>query len=276
MKNIVLISLAAFSLSFSGYLFPNNEEIVFSHNPPGGLTGAPGENNCTQCHAGQAMSADGFGEVAISGDGTYTPGEEYLVSVQLNSPGNKNGFQIVVLDDNGNSVGVWETNMSDDIVARTFNGKKYIGHTSTGSLSGNWEFSWVAPSVSSGDITFYYSLNKANGNGNSGGDQIFLGNTTVADGSISVKEVNELIFDFTAFQNESILMLEVPNTMGTPVTYNLTDIQGRSVDAALLNEYNGGKATGRINLESLNSGVYLIHVFRGNQGFSKKIWWESK
>ncbi|MFT5336227.1 MAG: hypothetical protein ACJAY8_001191 [Sphingobacteriales bacterium] len=276
MKKIVLISLAAFSLSFSSYLFPNSEEEIFSHNPPGASTGAPGENNCTQCHAGQAMSATGFGEVTISGDGTYSPNEEYIVSVQLNSPGNKNGFQLVVLDDNGSSIGTLETNASDDLVTRAFNGKNYVSHSSTGSLSGSWEFTWVAPSASSGDVTFYYSLNKANGNGNSGGDQIFLGNTSVADGSISVGEMNNLIFDFTAFQNESTLMLEVPNTMGAPISFNLTDVQGRSMGSDVLNEYRSGIATGQVNLSGLNSGVYLVHVFRGNQGFSKKIWWESK
>ncbi len=151
-----------------------------SGGPPDGRSNAPGEGNCTGCHNTFPLNS-GAGTLAIGGfDGTYSPGQQYQIEVQLADPDAQRwGFQFTVLDGSDNSVG---TLMSVDGTTQTSTGgpfgRTYAEHTSAGTFPGtpgsaSWLVDWTAPAAGTGDVTIYVAGNAANGNFNNSGDRIY-------------------------------------------------------------------------------------------------------
>ena len=77
---------------------------VVSSAGKSGKTGAPGENNCTQCHAG-VINSNG-GSVTISGVSEYQPGQTYNLSVTVTDASSSLfGFSAVALQASGDNGG---------------------------------------------------------------------------------------------------------------------------------------------------------------------------
>ncbi|MFM7682216.1 MAG: choice-of-anchor V domain-containing protein, partial [Bacteroidota bacterium] len=132
-----------------------------------GKTGAPGEQNCTQCHSGNTQ--DGSNENVLTLlDGTtpvttYSPGQQYTVTLSMSSNPVKKGFQATALTSANAMAGIF-TGQSGNT---SINGssKKYANHTSTSNTSSSapiWTWTWTAPASGTGDVKFYVATNKAN------------------------------------------------------------------------------------------------------------------
>jgi hypothetical protein len=163
MKNFLWMSLLLPALAFS-----------YSGGPPNGLTGAPGEGNCTQCHAGNALNS-GNGSLSIDGPSFYTPGEVYTITVSLQDAGQSRwGFEFTPLNKGTLAVTDAATTQSSSAGSN-----HYIKHTSAGTFdnTGNgpvsWSFAWTAPATDEGEISFYASGNAANSNNSTSGDFIY-------------------------------------------------------------------------------------------------------
>jgi len=241
----------------------------FSHNPPAGTTGAPGEGLCTNCHSSNALAADAF--VSFQFDGSsYEPGEEYTVSLEINDPTTRNGFQIVALDESNANAGTLENSDSETSTA-TVNNRRYLRQTSSGSNSGMWSFKWVAPSEDVGTVTFYYSVNKANGNSSTTGDQILIGNSSVASAGSFIADLESKQFDFNYHIEQGQLHFEVENAKREPALVRVTDLSGRVIAAEHLQTDISGKSSGKVSMDSLEGKYIVVHLFVGNHAQSKKL-----
>ncbi len=158
----------------------NSAAIIYSSGSPSGMTGAPGENNCTQCHAGSINDGSSTSLINFSGtNNEYITGTNYNVTLSIQNGSAKNGFQVVVLDSildlkSGNLI------ITDPSNTQLFTGTRdYITHKTSGTSLTSWSFDWTSPISYVGPITFYYSYNVTNNAGNSSGDQIYLGSHTI-------------------------------------------------------------------------------------------------
>ncbi|RKU10434.1 hypothetical protein C6501_13855 [Candidatus Poribacteria bacterium] len=169
---ILLLILAASSSSV----------LAVSFDPPDELTGAPNENNCTQCHAGNSLNASG-GSLMLTVPKNYSPGVEYDIIVNLSRAGQSRwGFEMTALNNNGTRAGTFATADANTQLSET-NSKQYIQHTSVGTARGkrnanSWTFKWTAPSTNIGPITFYAAGNAANGDFGTSGDYIYTQKAT--------------------------------------------------------------------------------------------------
>ncbi len=142
--------------------------FAFSAGPPDGLTGAPTEGNCTQCHFGNGLN-DAGGSLMLTIPETYEPNEVYTIVVNLSRTGQSRwGFEMTALDADGARAGSFAADEADNTQLSEVNSKQYIKQTSIGTGQGtndthSWEFQWTAPDADIGSITFYAAGNAANG-----------------------------------------------------------------------------------------------------------------
>lgn len=148
--------------------------------PPAARTGGPGESNCTVgCHSGSVITTGtNWNNISLTTNipsGGYTPGTTYTITLSMTVTGiSKWGFEATVLDGSGNMAGSFIAGTGSSI--QTSGSRSYINHNSSGNLFSNtasWTFSWTAPSVGVSGITFYTTVNAANNDGNTSGDQIY-------------------------------------------------------------------------------------------------------
>jgi len=180
-------SLSIVLLFFAGILFISLTAYTGNKNSgqaPTGRTGAPGEGSCGTCHTGGSYSGQiifAMGEEPVT---EYNPGETYTISftAEYNAP--RFGFSMTALDANDQPAGDFTVlNTDNTSKAVTANNRQYVGHKNAND-NNVWEFEWTAPAAAVGNVTFYYVINAADGNGSTSGDYVELGSTSLnpADG----------------------------------------------------------------------------------------------
>ena len=122
---------------------------------PGGKTGSTMDNSdCTSCHNVQGTTVSTTNITSnIPSDG-YIPGNTYTITANLVNAGGPNGFEITCEENTSNTkTGIlFNTNPS---ATQLVNNGNAITHTTAGNSLNTWSFDWEAPSIGTGDITFY-------------------------------------------------------------------------------------------------------------------------
>ena len=203
--------------------------FAFSSGPPDGLTEAPGEGNCTQCHSGNSLNASG-GTLVLGVPGTYLPGEMYDIVVDLSRSGQSRwGFEMTALNGNGARAGTFTPANNGNTQVTAANSKQYIKQTTQGSASGTrdknqWAFKWTAPTNDVGPITFYAAGNAANGDSGTSGDYIYTQSNTseVPVYGVTLAGVGSLKTETTDASAAVTYTLKVTNTGNTNDTINLS------------------------------------------------------
>ena len=160
------------------FVVSGGSAFAFSAGPPDGVTGAPTENDCTQCHTGNDLNVSG-GSLMLTTPETYIPSEVYTIVVNLSREGQSRwGFEMTALDADGARAGSFEVDDAGNTQLSEANSKQYIKHTSDGTAVGtndahSWEFQWTAPDADIGPITFYTAGNASNNNFNPIDDYIY-------------------------------------------------------------------------------------------------------
>ena len=120
-----------------------------SGGSPGGKTGAPGEGNCTGCHAGSTLDGTSENVLIVTSGGNvvtdYIPGATHQVSLTMSSNPPKKGFQAIVLDSNNDMMGDFNAGSGTSISSQ--GSKKYANHTSSSNTNATttWTWDWIAP-----------------------------------------------------------------------------------------------------------------------------------
>ncbi|MCC6391593.1 MAG: hypothetical protein IT167_13410 [Bryobacterales bacterium] len=155
------------------------------------LTGAPGDSNCTECHAGTLNPSGGGVQIILPGPNTYTPGVKQHIVVQVSDAAQRRwGFEFTARLASNLSNGQAGSLASTDSFTQVEceNGRRapcssgsvvqFITHTLSGTRAGTtgsvkFEFDWTPPDTDMGNIRFYAAGNAANGNNQNSGDHIY-------------------------------------------------------------------------------------------------------
>ncbi len=163
--------------------------LAYSSSPPNGRTNAPGEGNCTACHATYPLNS-GSGSMTVSDLSGWAPGQTYDLEVVVADPGaSRWGFEFTILDAAGNSVGALATTDAQAQLSSS-GARTYAKQTSAGTQNGTtgqatWSLRWTAPESGAGDVTLYATGNAANGNFSASGDRIYAIASTWSEGAAS-------------------------------------------------------------------------------------------
>jgi hypothetical protein len=172
--------------------------------PPVATTGAPGESNCGSCHSGN--SGNQVFEIATLPLVTeYVPGNSYYITVGIDDAGMVRwGFEATVLKDSDNTMaGTFSTLVDAHVTTKSSGGITYACHTTNGVTSPSdppdvadgtwwstvangpvaWVFQWTAPPQGTGAITIYASGVAANGDGDLTGDNGYVAQLTLTEGT---------------------------------------------------------------------------------------------
>ena len=190
MRKIKTIIVSAFTVFGLAAFFAGNDLVTtvssYSGGPPGGYTGAPGEQTCTACH----NQNSGVGQFSITAPATYVPGQTYQIQVTHTTTDSTRlrwGFELTTLDGTNSPAGNF-ADLSAFTQTVGDNGRFYIEHTFDGTFGGQqfgaqWTFNWIAPGEDVGTVVFYAAGNQANNNGSSSGDQIYTAITSANPGA---------------------------------------------------------------------------------------------
>lgn len=169
-----------------------------SSGPGAGYTDAPNESDCATsgCHSGGLVtSGSGFNRLALrmalTGNG-YIPDSTYDFVLHHKESGmSASGFQITCLDEaTGKPAGTFSNPDSrTQSMTRAFGSdtRSYLGHTGSSTSSGDsssYRVRWKAPNKNLGNVRFYVTFNKANGNGNTAGDVIYAKTWSIAPSTL--------------------------------------------------------------------------------------------
>ena len=257
--NYILFSILAFFSLTAG--------VMYHSGTPGGKTGSPGDggSNCTQCHGGTPVSGTGLISSSIPGTG-YTPGQSYTVSLTGSHAGaQKYGFEMTSEDNTDAKMG--EFVVTDATNTQLFNANS-ITHTAAGNapIADGYDFSfdWTAPVVGSGDVTFYAAVNAANGNGNTGGDVIYLTSHTVTEEVITgINDPDsDNLFSFYPNPATDIINVSIPSNNGFLNIYNTSGVLVSSKEI-----YNNDV----VNISELAKGAYFLTIVSENDTYKDKL-----
>lgn len=290
MKKLLIPSvLLTASIGFFAFKSELNDLNKFHKSPlnsngiSGGKAGAPGEQNCTSCHSGSTQAGTTENVFTVL-DGSnnpvsvYTLGETYTVTLAMSSNPTKKGFQATALTASNVMAGDFTAAASTQINSATISGgaRKYANHKNSSNSSSTplWSWTWTAPSTNVGDVTFYVASNKANGNNQDSGDQIYLSQHIVSAPSTSGIEENEIKTFFKASFNSEKNGVQLHfNSFKADRNYvNIVDLTGKSVVTKNLGISKIGENSEFISFPTqLPKGYYIVNMFLNNKAFSEKI-----
>ena len=190
--------------------------IRAGHNssfPPAGNTNAPGEGNCTSCHAGVLNTVvTPFGgplTLGITQNGQqfnpnngYTPGATYDISITASVQGvTRYGFQATFINPTSlQGVGTFTPGPGTTLNPGA-NNRVYVSHNSdTQAPNGSktWTFRWTAPEGPNAPIAhLYITMNAANGDGFDSGDQIYAFNAPISPASTQSNGIQSQVMGST-------------------------------------------------------------------------------
>jgi len=156
---------------------------AYTPGVPTGLTGAPGEDTCANCHDNLNT---GPGGATITAPTQYLAGETIDVLVDVFQDGQEKwGFELTALDELNEPVGqlviVDAERTQLDVDGDT--GREYVMHTEVGTDTGvlnaspGWAFQWTAP-ASRASVTFYVAAVAANDGQGTNGDFTYTATLT--------------------------------------------------------------------------------------------------
>ncbi len=257
-----------------------------------GSTGAPLDQTCAQggCHTDAAVIPNAVNNNTLifsMPDSSYVPGGTYNVTVQVKGTGatSKFGFELVPLKDS-DSTYVGQLDITDLSPLRTqllsYSQAAYtrtsVTHKTAGAAAistnfNKWTFSWTAPPVNEGKITFWYATNATNNNGQNTGDRIYLHSFQIHPANTtSIKETADDYELKVFFDNESNEMNINYDLKGKRnVQMAVFDIAGKNVYSTAHTMLTGVQKQKIPFGSNYTKGTYLIQLQINDQKVTKKV-----
>ena len=271
MKRPLLITAAIIIVAFFGMgLIPN------SSGSPGGRTGSPGDSKitCSSCHGGSAITKVGWIVTDIPETG-YIPGQQYTIVLSGENQGSARfGFELTAELSNNAKTGGFAT--GDNLQVKLLGGGNAVTHTSQGiTASGgakSWTFKWTAPETGSGAISFYASLNGANGDGSTGGDQIFTTDLKNIAQDISTVEEIPLITTLNLYPNPTydILVLSIDGLIEENTRLVIVSVTGSELYSVVF-EKSQVDLELEIPVSGFQQGSYILTLYSESQRIVRKF-----
>ena len=165
--------------------------LASSGGAPNGLTGAPGESTCTNCHSTFPLNS-GAGSLALGGfPESYVAGQTYDLTVTVSDPdASRWGFELTIIEDGGATApSVGQITLTDSGTSTGATAlRTYLKQNASGTANGttgakSWTFQWTAPAAGTGAVRAYVAGNAANGNFSTSGDRIYNASFAAAEDS---------------------------------------------------------------------------------------------
>ncbi|MBK7869304.1 MAG: T9SS type A sorting domain-containing protein [Saprospiraceae bacterium] len=251
--------------------------LLFMSNETGALpenTGAPGELTCGRAPCHNIPSNIGAAQIAITfnnGIQSYLADSLHHIKINITNPQtNKNGFQILALNDNRQNVGTWV--LTEPTKMQIINGiglpnRFYVTHREAGNRQTEWQLQWKAPNNNVGKVTFYVSVLASNDNGTNQGDQLY--NTSIAaDFALPTATKEQLLEQaFNVFPTIASDVIFIENKQEiNKIPSILVDNKGAVVLTAIINF-----GINQLDVSHLSSGIYFLQLKVSGTSITKKI-----
>lgn len=244
--------------------------VSFSPNPPDGMTGAPGDSLCSECHTQTNPPLNG--SISVEGfPASITPNQTYqLTVVNRNTVGNaaKAGFQMTILGALNTKAGNMSMASPSSKVTNA-GGRQYFEHNPAVEYPDSnvvkWTVQWTAPELAGGSlITWYAAGNITNGNFQNTGDRVVTAN---GSGSIVLSSTEEplsqqkpTLYPNPGSDHIQIVLADESRPNGTGIFYSLT---GARINEADIQQ-------GQLSVPEMPSGVYLVLINDGSSTYYMK------
>ena len=182
------LGLGTFWVTALIVLFVAGSVGAYPTGPPPGVTGGFGEATCSQrgCHDSYELNAGkakNLGDIVISDfPKQYEPGKTYPIKMMITHTSDDRmvwGFQLAArMKEAGTQAGELKP-MDTNTQVVPEKGIQYIEHTMEGTFSNSFEFNWVAPGSSVGDVVLNAAGMAGNGDLSSTGDYIYATSVTI-------------------------------------------------------------------------------------------------
>jgi len=241
-----------------------------SHSP-GKKSGSPGDGaNCTSCHSGSTHTATNWITSNIPSLG-YIPGNTYTITLTGTHSGvAKFGFEITAEDASNAKMGTFAITNSNE--TQFTNAMHAVTHTANGVSPSNdsksWSFNWTAPAAGSGDITFYASLNAADGNGSTSGDVIYDTHTTFTEDVSASINSSSNSNSFTIYPNPVNDILNISIKSNDKYEIQISDVNGKLIIEKTILPTG---SLSQVSVSDLPQGVYFIKIISTSNTLIKKF-----
>jgi hypothetical protein len=154
--------------------------------PPPAVTGVAGEDTCVMCHNSFELNAgrdERLGDLKVTGfPARYEPGKSYAVTVELTHLQDRSawGFQLSTRAGGKQAGHLKPIDSHTQLV--TQDGLEYVEHTMEGIDSNVFEFTWVAPESTAGEVLVGVAGNAADGDTSEHGDFVYATSLTIPPG----------------------------------------------------------------------------------------------
>jgi hypothetical protein len=237
-------------------------------NPPTGYSGAPSEGTCSTaggCHGGGSFT----GTLTLTGlPDTIKPNTAYTLTLTGTvASASRTGFELTCLTGNNTNCGTLTAGTGSGVTGST---RKYIFNSVQRSFSAGataWTFTWLSPAtVDNTNITFYYAVMAANGDGGTSGDNALAGTKKVIFKPISPIQETEVTPILTVYPNPATQLLTVKaDNYAGQAEVAVMNTQGQLVHyQTFINEKT-------LDLSMLPIGQYLVQVKMGEKSVLKKV-----
>ena len=286
--SILLFVLVAFMVLFNVY----DVQTKPAAPPSGGVSGDPGRSTCAfpGCHPGPEISFNP-GEIDINmgltqgnlsplAGQTYIPGQVYFIEVKPNVTNGNNtkyGFQTTALTGANSMAGsftITDATHNSAQVDPLGQGRNYIGHKSASSFH-DWIFKWTAPATNVGDITFYYAVDDADGNGSDSGDKIYKGTTVITPDigsgvSTFVSDINSVLLFPNPTKDE--LFLSFSSSISNTVSLKLFSLDGKLTQNEVETDVSQGNNVVKMNVaDNVTPGVYIVELSDVHSSIQRRV-----
>jgi hypothetical protein len=162
---------------------------AYPAGPPPGVTGGFSEPTCNRegCHVTYTLNQGrtaGLGDLVVTGfPKQYEPGKTYPVKITITHDSADRaafGFQLAARAKKSQAQAGKLQPTGSNTQAVEENGVQYVEQTLEGTLSNVFEFNWVAPATSVGEIVVHAAGNAGNGDGSPEGDYIYATSIDIA------------------------------------------------------------------------------------------------
>ena len=272
--------LTAMFLAFYSITLQSNDV----QPPTPGLAGDPGQTTCNHCHAGTTttdaskfifkLSPDSAGLAGSSHIVTtathYIPDSVQWLSLTLNGTAVKYGFQITAVNASAGRADSFLLVNTANTSRQRSTTRSYVGHKAA-STNTTWLIKWHAPH--SGNVTFYYTGNLADGDGSSDGDSVYQSMATVSAMPLGITETTSVITTVLVYPVpiSNHITTAIQFSKSTSLDITLLDIYGSTIKQL----YNGMAQQGQFinvySLDELPTGTYLLKVETDNGIVVKKV-----
>ncbi len=167
----------------SAFFFIIQQALSYSTGPPTGLTGAPGEGECTSCHSGTAITnSNKISVYSNMANGQYIPDSTYTIILRARSSSCvRFGFETTMLSNSSSpsKLGTLIVPTGATNIQLSTGTRDYMMHTQSGTSaiytdSTDWAIRWTAPSTLSDTARMYIAVNVTDNSSSSSGDEINL------------------------------------------------------------------------------------------------------